>query len=404
MRDAIATAKAILEKNSSIKEMEHDKAEIQKMKAEMMAMKEAMMQHMTDNDATTEEMDKMMDKMENMAYEELKNLMKKEGIKYEAYVSEDVGTATGGAQELDLSSVDNPFSTRADADKDLKTLGDVKKKKKVAAGTIKSSDANSKVVDDKKDLPMKEDLDALFSGEELSEDFKNKAAVIFESALALRTKQIQESLEAEYAEIYEASKEEYRSDLASKMDEYLSYVIEEWMKDNEIAIERGLRADIAESFLTGLKGLFEQHYISIPEEKYDVLEELTKKVESLEESLNSQMKKNAELRKDSMISRCINIFNEATDGLSDSEVEKLKALAEGLEYDSEDQFRQKIAVIRENYFTPSNDTNELANEIVGETISEAVEEQVSHLNESMKFYSDMLSRSAHIKKQTNFLK
>jgi len=402
MRDAIATAKAILEKNSSIKEME-DKTEIQKMKAEMMAMKEAMMQHMTDNDATTEEMDEMMDKMENMAYEELKNLMKKEGIKYEAYLSEDVGTATGGAEELDLTSVDNPFATRADADKDLKTLADAKKKKKVTAGTIKGSDANAKVVDDKKDLPMKEDLDALFSGEELSEDFKNKAAVIFESALALRTKQIQESVEAEYLEMYEASKEEYRSDLASKMDEYLSYVVEEWMKDNEIAIERGLRADISESFITGLKGLFEQHYISIPEEKYDVLEGLTNKVENLEKSLNEQISKNVELRKDSMISRCINIFTEATEGLSDSEVEKLKALAEGLEYDSEDQFRQKIAVIRENYFNTTDETNELATEIVGEVITEEVEEQVRPLNESMKFYSDMLSGSAHVKKQTNFL-
>ena len=402
MRDAIATAKAILEKNSSIKEME-DKTEIQKMKAEMMAMKEAMMQHMTDNDATTEEMDEMMDKMENMAYEELRNLMKKEGIKYEAYVSEDVGTATGGAEELDLTSVDNPFATRDDADKDLKTLADAKKKKKVTAGTIKGSDANAKVVDDKKDLPMKEDLDALFSGEELSEDFKNKAAVIFESALALRTKQIQESVEAEYLEMYEASKEEYRSDLASKMDEYLSYVVEEWMKDNEIAIERGLRADISESFITGLKGLFEQHYISIPEEKYDVLEGLTNKVENLEKSLNEQISKNVELRKDSMISRCINIFTEATEGLSDSEVEKLKALAEGLEYDSEDQFRQKIAVIRENYFNTTDETNELATEIVGEVITEEVEEQVRPLNESMKFYSDMLSRSAHVKKQTNFL-
>ncbi len=400
MRNALETAKAILEKNSSIKEMEM--TDKQKVKAERMSMKEAMIQHMSDNDATQEEIDAMNDKMENMAYEELKDLMKKEGIKYETYVSEDVGTATGSAKELNLSNVNTPFATKADAEKDLKTLDGAKKTKKVSAGTIKKSDASGEVVDKKEDLPMKEDLDALFTGEELSEDFKNKASVIFETAIAYRTKQIQEKLEAEYSEIYETSKEEFRTELSAKLDDYLTYVVEEWMKDNEIAIERGLRADIAESFITGLKGLFEQHYVSIPDEKYNVLEGLTNKVEELEKSLNEQISKNVELRKDSMISRCINIFNEETEGLTDSEIEKFKTLAEGLEYDSEDQFRDKISIIRKNYFNEINESNELANEIVGNTINEQVEkEEVTPLNESMKFYSEMLSRSAYVKKQTN---
>lgn len=401
MRNALETAKAILEKNSSIKEMEMSDKE--KMKAEMMSMKEAMIQHMSDNDATQEEIDAMNDKMENMAYEELKGLMKKEGIKYETYVSEDVGTATGSAKELNLSKVNTPFASKADAESDLKTLDGAKKKKKVEAGSIKGSAASGEVVDDKKDLPMKEDLDALFSGEELSEDFKSKATVIFEAAIALRTKQIQEQLEEEYSELYETSKEEFRTELSSKLDDYLTYVVEEWMKDNEIAIERGLRADIAESFITGLKGLFEEHYISVPEEKYDLVEGLTEKVEQLEKTLNEQIGKNVELRKDSMISRCINIFNEETEGLTDSEIEKFKSLAEGLEYDSEDQFREKLSIIRENYFNTVDQSNELATEIVGEVLTEEVEEEVRPLNESMKFYSEMLSRSAHVKKQTNFM-
>ena len=316
---------------------------------------------------------------------------------------EEVETDTISEEELVLQKVNKPESSKEDADDDIERYS--KKLKKVSAGTIKKSAADKdEVVDKKKDLPMKEDLDALFTGEELSEEFKNKATIIFETAIALRTKKIQEQVEAECNELLEASKEEYRSDLSTKVDEYLSYVVEEWMKDNEIAIERGLRGDIAESFLGGLKELFEKHYITVPADKYDVLDDLSGKVETLEKSLNEQVKKNAELHKDGMISRCINIFNESTDGLSCAEVEKLKSLAEGLEYDSENQFREKITVLRENYFGSSNDTNELATEIVGDTVSDEVEKNESRpLAESMKFYSDMLSRSAHVKKQTNFM-
>jgi hypothetical protein len=250
---------------------------------------------------------------------------------------------------------------------------------------------------------MKEDLDALFTGEELTEDFKEKASVIFESAINMRVEALVEEIEAEHAAQLEEDKEEFRNELSAKMDDYLSYVVEEWMKDNELAIERGLRGDIAESFMTGLKGLFEDHYITVPDDKYDILEGLYTKVSGLETKLDEQIQKNTELNKDAMVSRCINVFAEVSEGLTDAENEKLQSLAEGLEYDSEDQFRDKLTVLRENYFNDVSETNELANEIVGDTINESAEEvHAPSLEGSMKFYSDMLTRSAIVEKQTNF--
>ena len=406
-KDPLETAKAILEGNrSSLTEMD-DK----EMKNEMAAMKEAMMKELSDKDASEEEVAEMMDKMEAMSYKEMKEMMAKEGIKYETYVSEDeveeeveVDDDLEDIEEEEEKEVaktksDKPDSTRGDTEGDLETLKKAKTAKKVDAGKIKPSAASGKI----EKPSMKEDLDALFTGEELTEDFKEKASVIFESAINMRVDALVEEIEAETAAQLEEDKEEFRNELSAKMDDYLSYVVEEWMKDNELAIERGLRGDIAESFMTGLKGLFEDHYITVPDDKYDLLEGLYEKVSGLETKLDEQIQKNTELNKDAMVSRCINVFSEVAEGLTDAENEKLQSLAEGLEYDSEDQFRDKLTVLRENYFNDVSETNELANEIVGDTINESAEEvHAPSLEGSMKFYSDMLTRSAIVEKQTNF--
>ena len=406
-KDPLETAKAILEGNrSSLTEMD-DK----EMKNEMAAMKEAMMKELSDKDASEEEVAEMMDKMEAMSYKEMKEMMAKEGIKYETYVSEDeveeeveVDDDLEDIEEEEEKEVaktksDKPDSTRGDTEGDLETLKKAKTAKKVDAGKIKPSAASGKI----EKPSMKEDLDALFTGEELTEDFKEKASVIFESAISMRVETLREEIEAESAAQLEEDKEEFRNELSAKMDDYLSYVVEEWMKDNELAIERGLRGDIAESFMTGLKGLFEDHYITVPDDKYDLLEGLYEKVSGLETKLDEQIQKNTELNKDAMVSRCINVFSEVAEGLTDAENEKLQSLAEGLEYDSEDQFRDKLTVLRENYFNDVSETNELANEIVGDTINESAEEvHAPSLDGSMKFYSDMLKRSANVEKQTNF--
>ena len=400
-KDPIETAKAILEGRSSVTEMD-DK----KMATEMVAMKEAMMKEMSDNDTSEEEVAEMMDKMEAMSYKEMKEMMAKEGINYDTSEEDDVEDE----DELEEDSVpaelkkkgldSHPLEdTRGDTEGDLETLKKAKTAKKVDAGKIKASAASGKI----EKPTMKEDLDALFTGEELTENFKEKASIIFESAISMRVETLREELEAETAAQLEEDKEEFRNELSAKMDDYLSYVVEEWMKDNELAIERGLRGDIAESFMTGLKGLFEDHYITVPDDKYDILEGLYTKVSGLETALDEQLKNNIELNKDAMVSRCINVFSEVAEGLTDAENEKLQSLAEGLEYDSEDQFRDKLSVLRENYFNDVSETNELANEIVGDTINESTEEvHAPSIDGSMKFYSDMLTRSASVEKQTNF--
>jgi len=403
-KDPLETAKAILEAKSSKKtegvdsEMKMDEKE---MYAEMEAMKEAMMREMSDSDATKEEIEEMMAKMEAMSYKEMKEMMKKEGIKYETAMAEDAGDADPEMKKMGLNR--RPDDTRADAEAELETLAAVRKKKKVTDPKAKPSAAKSFSAE-KKDLTVKEDLDALFTGEELTEDFKEKAGIIFESAINVRVENELEELKEEFAVQLEESKTEFRTELANKLDEYLSYVVEEWMQENKLAIDSGIRADIAESFMGGLKTLFETHYITVPDDKYDLLEDLNNEIKSLKGSLNEEIEKNISLKQDAMISRCINVFNEVSNGLTDSETEKLKSLAEGLEYDSEDQFRDKLTVLRESYFDHVSESNELATEIVGDTITESVEEGASKpdLNGSMKFYSDMLTRSAIVQKQTNF--
>jgi hypothetical protein len=383
-KDPLETAKAILEGTKSSEDKKNTKSE----EAEMLSMKEAMTKKLSDNDASEEDIAAMMDKMETMSYTEMKEMMEKE-------------TTISDDDDEDDDVVEEEIS---DAETEKKTA----KKAKVILDVDDAQDAEGKkgtdAADAKKVKKVKEDLEALFSGEELTEDFKEKAEIIFESAINMRVEALREEIDAESAAQLEESKEEFRNELSTKMDDYLSYVVEEWMKDNELSVERGLRGDIAESFMTNLKGLFEDHYITVPDDKYDLLEGLYDKVSGLETQLDGQIQKNTELNKDAMVSRCINVFNEVSEGLTDSENEKLKSLAEGLEYDSEDQFRDKLSVLRENYFNNVSETNELANEIVGDAIQTDGElEHIPVLDESMKFYSDMLTRSADVEKQTNFM-
>lgn len=399
-RDPLEVAKAILENNLDEQEMNASEQEM-----EMQAMKEAMMKEMSDRDASDEEMEEMMSKMEKMSYTEMKEMMKREGVKYETYVAEEEIEEEVDEPEVDKVKTDEPSSTRGDTESDLETLKKAKSMKKVSSGTIKPSNASAEVVDKPSQLPMKEDLDALFSGEELSEEFKEKASIIFESAIKYRVSQIQEELEQQFSTELEESKDEFRAELTEKLDDYLSYVIEEWMKENKLAVERGIRGDIAESFMTGLKSLFENHYITVPNDKYDLLEGLYGKIETLENKLNEQLDKNTNLRKEALVSRCINIFTEVADGLTETEEEKLRSLAEGLEFEDEDQFRDKLTVLRENYFGDNGETNGLASEILSESYTEIEEDddaptRTVNLSEQMKAYSNMLSRSAHVEKQT----
>jgi len=216
----------------------------------------------------------------------------------------------------------------------------------------KATDAPKAGAKGKVEMPkkMKEHVDALFNGEELTEEFKDKAITIFEAAVGERVSAIEEDLVEQYQERLEEGVNGVKEELTEKLDDYLGYVVEEWLKENEVAIENGLKNEIAENFITGLKGLFESCYIDVPDEKYNVLGDLDDKVKSLEENLNAEMAKTIELRKELLEANCTKVFNNVTDGLVDTEVEKLRSLSEGLEFDTPEQYEEKLNVLKENYF------------------------------------------------------
>jgi hypothetical protein len=195
-----------------------------------------------------------------------------------------------------------------------------------------------------------EDVDALLQGENLSEEFKAKAATIFEAAVLARVDIIAEAVEAELTEQFNVAVEQIKEDLAAKVDDYLNYMVEEWMKENEIAIEKGLRAEIVEDFIGGLRDLFVEHYIDIPTEKVDVVEELAAKVEELEDALNEEITRGVEITKELNESKKIEAIYTACEGLTQTQVEKLKSLAENVEYTTEEEFADKLSTLKESYF------------------------------------------------------
>jgi len=195
-----------------------------------------------------------------------------------------------------------------------------------------------------------EDIEALMQGENLSEEFKTKASTIYEAAVMSRVDQIVEEVEAQLTEQFEIAVEEIKEDLAAKVDDYLNYMVEEWMKENEIAIESGLRAEVVEEFMSKLRDLFVESYIDIPVEKVDVVEELMTKVQELESTLNEQINKSVELTKELNEQKKIEAIYTACEGLSQTQVEKLKSLAENVEFNTEEDFDAKLTTLKESYF------------------------------------------------------
>lgn len=200
---------------------------------------------------------------------------------------------------------------------------------------------------------MKEDIDALLQGEDLSEEFVTKATTIFEAAVMSRVEELAEEVEAQMQEQFEVAIEELKEDFASKIDDYLNYMVEEWMKDNELAIESGLRSEIVEDFIGGLRNLFAEHYIDIPEEKVDVVQEMADKVEELETKLNEEISRSIEFKKEINEHKKVQAVQAVCEGLTQTQVEKLKSLAESVEFTTEDEFAEKINTLKEAY-TPSN--------------------------------------------------
>ena len=206
------------------------------------------------------------------------------------------------------------------------------------------------------EISIDEDVTALVEGEELSEEFKEKAKTILESAIKSKVVQIKETLEAEYDEKLLEEVEEIKGALNERVDSYLEYVADEWFAENQLAVETGLKEELTESFMTGLKGLFEEHYVSIPEEKYDVLESMVEKLDDMETKLNEQIEKNVSLNQRLAGATADSIFDSVSEGLADTQKEKLASLSESVEFESETQYREKLKTLKESYFTSSAST------------------------------------------------
>jgi hypothetical protein len=234
---------------------------------------------------------------------------------------------------------------------------------------------------------MKESIGSLFDNEDLSEEFKTKAETVFEAAVHMRIDEINTALVEEFETKLTETKEELSTSVTERLNDYLAYVVEEWMKENEIALERGVRDDIAEDFLSGLRNLFLENNIDIPEEKYNLVDEYAARIDTLEEQLNTQLESNVVLAKEVRSHKCVEIFSEVCDGLVDTDTEKLRVLAEGVEFESPDQYREKLVILRENYFSGDVKTPE---SVTFEEESEQAE--YASLSNTMQAYAADLSR------------
>jgi hypothetical protein len=219
---------------------------------------------------------------------------------------------------------------------------------------------------------IKEHLGKLFSGEELSEDFKSKASTIFESAVELKVDEVRAELHEEFETRLEVEKEE----LASKLDEYLSYVVENWMKENKVAIDAGIRTDVTESFMVGLKKLFEDHYVTMPEESYDLVEGLNNKVDDLEGKLNEQIEKSIELSKGLIKAQCESVYESHARDLTTSDEEKFRTMVEKLDFDGVEDFQDKLVTLKENFFNEDDSVKTPLVEEFAVSEEEAMKESV----------------------------
>jgi len=233
-----------------------------------------------------------------------------------------------------------------------------------------------------------DDVNALLGGEELSEEFKAKAKTIFEAAINSKVAIVREQIQIEYDEKLAEGVAEAKEELSERVDSYLEYVADEWMSENALAIEAGLKSEMTESFLTGMKGLFEEHYVTIPEEKYDVLESMVEKLDDMETKLNEQIEKNVSLNQRLAGATADSIFESVSDGLADTQKEKLASLSESVEFESETEYREKLETLKESYFPSVHNVPTTAKT---ETLSEGMEAAPETHSASMAAYLKSMS-------------
>ena len=274
---------------------------------------------------------------------------------------------------------------KADPMKKMKEEEELSAEETIEEEEVSTEDvvAEEESVEETAEYDIEEDVNALLGGEELSEEFKEKAKTIFEAAINSKVAEIKEGLEAQYQEKLAEEIEAAKESLAERVDSYLEYVADEWFEENALAVEAGLKTEMTESFLEGMKGLFEEHYVTIPEDKYDVLESMVEKLDDMETKLNEQIEKNIGLNKRLGESVANGILESVSDGLAATQKEKLASLSESVEFESEDQYREKLETLKESYFTSKKESSAAKTETLSEGVDHSGSE--SH-SDSMAAY------------------
>ena len=300
---------------------------------------------------------------------------------------------SGDAAQKSAGTADAMSKLKGESKETEKSLED-KEKSEMADADAEKKDMKASYKKEESELDIKADVDALVGDSDLSEEFKQKAATIFEAAIKAKVKEESQRLQGEYETKLKEDTEAHKADVVEKVDSYLNYVVEEWMQENKIAIERGIKGEIAEDFIGGLKKLFEDHYIDVPDDKYNVLEDQASKIEDLEKKLNEEIEKNVTSHKTIGELKRDDIAKAVSESLTDVEKEKFNKLAEEVEYSNEEDFTTKVTTIKESYFgkqeAKSNDIDDVA-------VSDGSTVEPADLTNSMAAYSAAISKTKDIK-------
>jgi len=285
---------------------------------------------------------------------------------------------TPGATLKQVKDVVNKGAKPADPMKGMKEdeeiVDEVIEEEEVTTDEVVAEEETTEEVE----VDIEEDVNALFGGEDLSEEFKEKAKLVFETALNSKVSEVKEALEAKYQETLEERIAEEKASLSERVDNYLEYVADEWFNENALAVEQGLKTDMTESFLSGMKSLFEEHYVTIPDDKYDVLESMVEKLDDMETKLNEQIEKNVSLNSRLGESVANGILESVSEGLASTQKEKLASLSQSVEFESEESYREKLETLRESYFSSKAKSPAAKSDTISEGVDSADASDVSN--------------------------
>ena len=296
-----------------------------------------------------------------------------------------LGTAAGagvpdGAHARNLASVKGVMTRKEEVETEEEIVAESEEVETEDVAEVEEETTEVSEID------IEEDVNALLGGEELSEEFREKAKTIFEAALISKVTEIKEAIEAQYEAQLVEEVEAMKGELIERVDSYLEYVADEWVTENALQIEHGLRTEMTESFLQGMMGLFEEHYVSIPEDKYDVVESMVDKLDEMETKLNEQIERNISLNKRLAESVADGILSDVSEGLTTTQKDKLASLAEGVEFESEESYKEKLTTLKEGYFkaTPRRSESEVLTESADQNVTGAMAAYMQVLSKSVQ--------------------